>query len=694
MPTSILPGTVIGGRYQLADLLDEVDGARSWRAVDQVLERNVSAYVVARDDPRVDALLEAARRSATVTDPHLLRVLDADVDDTQGVAWVINEWGAGQSLDAMVAHEVLAPDRAAWLVREVAAAVAVAHRHGLAHGRLAPENVMVTESGTVRLIGFAVDAAIQRSRLRSGNYPDADPQAADLLDLAGLLYAGLVGCWPGASGSLVKPAPRDARGPLRPRQVRAGVPAPLDAICGRVLARTRPDRTAHQLSAVLTEYIGELATADPDVLPVALPELDSSLEDLAAVTGHTDPEVEALGERPVVPAQPDDTTPPLVPGSAEPDQPVEEQAWDDVAWDDAWSGEATTEVVRDPTDDTVLTPVADPTDDTDDTDDTQRAAPVFDDAVEQDPDWHRPRREPPQPAPDLTPLPERPLFAPEGTRRTPRGEVRPSATSGWGTETAGRVEPDVDDAATGDTGDNADPDDGWDVLPAQRRPNWPLGTDDADGVPDDWEERTRRSWLRLPLVVAVLAVLAVLVAGGVTLANRTDTPTSASTSDPTSSASSDAPAAGQRLRISSAADLDPFAVPPEENPDEVGNAVDNDPDTAWETVTYRGRADLGGLKPGVGLALDLGTIERVGSLDLTLVGSPTGVALYAAPTASGPPTGIEGLKQVARRAKAGTRVRIDLDQPVRTRYVVVWLTSLPAVEGGFRGGISQVVVRS
>ncbi len=685
MTASIMPGTVVGGRYQLADLLDEVGGARSWRAVDQVLERNVMAFVVPADDPRVPGLLEAARRSATVTDPHLLRVLDADT--AAGFAWVISEWGAGQSLDVMIAHQVLTADRAAWLVREVAAAIAVAHRHGLAHGRLAPENVMVTESGTVRLIGFAIDASIQRTLLRSGHYAECDPMQADLVDLAGLLYAGLVGRWPGASGSLVQPAPRDARGPLRPRQVRAGVPKPLDAICGRVLGRSHPDRTAHQLSAVLTEYIGELATADPTVLPAVLPELDASLDDLAAVTGHTDPEAKVLsapgaGERadegPVVPAEPADTTPPLV-----------EEAWADVTWADTDNDTdddndtETTQAVPEPV-------VAG--------DETQRAAPVLEDRAGSDPDWHRPRTESGPPPPPLTPLPERPLFAPEGTRRTPRGEVRPSATSGWGTEVAAARFADDGEPPEGapaeDPLDDDAEDDGWDVLPAQRRPSWPLGTDDADGVPDDWEERTRRPWLRLPLVVAVLAVIVVLVVGGLTLGGKTDLGGGRNDSAGATSTPTRAPTSGQRLKIVGAKDLDPFGVPPQENPDQVSNAVDNDPDTAWQTVTYRRRPDLGGLKPGVGMVVDLGSIQRIDSVDLRLVGSPTALTVFAAPTASGPPSGIEGLQRVARRTGAGPSLTLDLAQPVRTRYVVVWLTSLPKVDGGYRGGIAEIAVRS
>ena len=58
-------------------------------------------------------------------------------------------------------------------------------------------------------------------------------------------------------------------------------------------------------------------------------------------------------------------------------------------------------------------------------------------------------------------------------------------------------------------------------------------------------------------------------------------------------------------------DFDPEADPPEENPDEAPNAIDGDAATSWTTSTYRGDPALGGLKPGVGLMVDLGKDQEV-----------------------------------------------------------------------------------
>jgi len=687
--SSMIPGAVLGGRYRLDDLLDDIDGARFWRATDTVLARSVAVHALDESDPRVDAMLEGARVSATVTDPHLLRVLDADLRG--GMAWVINEWGTGHSLDEMISGgRVLPPDRAAWLVREVAASIAVAHRQGIAHGRLVPENVMVTESGTVRLIGFAIDARLRGDDLRNGNYPDVDDVTSDLFDLVGLLYAGLVGKWPGASSSAVPDAPRDGHGPLRPRQVRAGVPRPLDAICDRVLTRPVPNRTAHQLAAVLTEYIGELATADPGVTTSSEPALvPLALDD--PVDGPEDgPDEGQQDERQQDERQQDGqaveatTVAVAVPGAAVagteepgPDPVPGDFAPEDVPWDQ--SEPEPTELF-----DAMPGSTEDEAGSVPDPEATQVAVPAFeepltaDDDTNWDTDWHRPRGgEPPPPPPPLEPVAERPLFAPEGTRRTPKGEPPRSDTDDWATDGAG--------TSTGSTPS-------YDGANESTGPIWPFG-EDPDVEPDDWEERTRSHWLRTPLIIllAVAAAGAVAVVWFLVGGKATDPGSTASPADNPSSSNA---ATGQVLKLAGAKDFDPFGDPPEENPDQAGNAIDGNRDTAWTTLTYRGRPTLGGLKPGVGLVVDLGSIQNIGSMRLDLDGSPSDVSLYAAPTNAEQPTSLDGLKKIAKKDAAGEQLQLKPRSAVRARYLVVWLTSLPPVDGGFRGAIAEITVRS
>ena len=254
--TGMRPGDVLAERYRLDDLMSESGRGRFWRGYDLVLSRPVAVHVIDAEDERASGLMEAARASARVVEPRLLRVLDVENDGR--LCYVVNEWGRGTSLDHLVAAEgPLAPRRAAWIVDEVATALDAAHASGVAHGRLNPENVLIDTTGSVRIIGFAVDAALY------GLGPDRI--GIDVVDLAALLHFGLTGKWPGLSESAVPRAPREQHGTeyrmLRPRQIRAGVPRVLDDLVDQVLNRPQGrhagPNSAHEVHEVLAAYVGD-----------------------------------------------------------------------------------------------------------------------------------------------------------------------------------------------------------------------------------------------------------------------------------------------------------------------------------------------------------------------------------------------------------------------------------------------------
>ncbi len=591
MTQSVGRGTLLASRFRLEDLLGEASGARFWRATDLTLARSAALHVIPADDPRADLLLRAARVSANLTEPRLLRVLDAARED--GVVYVVSEWGSGSSLDRLLAEGALPPRRAAWVVKEVAEAIAHAHRQGAAHGRLLPENVMVTEAGSVKLIGFAVDAVLygsaaeQTAGSTAGSWR-ASGYGDDVFDLGALLYAALVGRWPGASPSGVPAAPRAQGRVLRTRQVRAGVPRSLDLVCDQVLNpadHPGAPATAAQVAARLADYLGDGSGALP----------------FGAASGS------------------------LVPPDAEQTTVLGRPA---VGAADAAGGSV-------------------------DPDATQAGAPVFDD----DEGWapraeRRPRAGRPDPPRD-----ERR----DDLARPPPAPRQAASFTGLG---AGALPPDWG------------PDDRPHAAPAQPAPA------DADRAGPG------RSWLRLAVLVAAVLLLAVAVVVAFQLGrdagDGSDSPSSGPGADRTTV-----------VPVRAASDFDPEADPPEENPAEAPLAVDGDPATSWSTVTYRGRPDLGGLKDGVGLLLDLGDEVGVAQVRATLVGRPYDLSLLAAPEGtSRPPTDLGGLREVASAAGAGPRVDLAPPDPVTTRFLVVWLTSLPPADGGYQGRVAEIVVRS
>jgi hypothetical protein len=197
----------------------------------------------------------------------------------------------------------------------------------------------------------------------------------------------------------------------------------------------------------------------------------------------------------------------------------------------------------------------------------------------------------------------------------------------------------------------------------------------------------------LGLVIAGVLVLVVGVVLAFNLGRGSGGDNTSASTSHSSSPSASKPAS-RPLKIAGVTDFDPQGDPPEENSDLAPLAIDGKPATAWQTSTYRGNAKLGGLKSGVGLLVDLGKPVKVGSVRLTLMGSPTALQILAAPDAQGPPSSPDGLDTVATAPAAGNRANLSLKKPVTTQWLVVWLTQLPSAPGGFQGRIAEISVSS
>lgn len=665
MPGRIRPGDLIAGRYVVADLLDETGDGWFWRAEDPVLGRHVAVHVVAAADPRAEALLAAARRSVTIHDRRLLRVLDCAVDgDT---CYVVNEWGDGTSLDILLARNgALDARKAAWVVSEVAAVIALAHDAGIAHGRLAPENVLIDQQGAVRVIGFAVEAALWG--LPPGRV------SADLTDLGGLLYAGLTARWAGVSRSHVPPAPEHAGRVLRPRKVRAGVPRVLDDACDVLLNPGMPTRatveidSARVLHETLAAFVG-----DPTGLLV--PEAGRPLPPAAVVDSRTDlPPVRAPHESPseLPPEQPPESPPETDADLAPAPEPAPDPTPDEdpaLAPLPVTTGTAPERPgpapAAPPESESESAPTSGPAAPDDPVDQpTQAGIPVFDDDGV---GWVALHAEQPQPPPPFDEPPERPLFAPAPAEGEPVRKSRPGVTPlpedywPWETSAPGRhtgTHPGI--TTTGH---------GLAIIEE----------DEDDGVPG-------RSWMRLAYVVAAVALLCV---GGLVVHSLSQgsvrLPFDDNETTPTTSAPVVRPVAVTGL---GARDFDPQGGDRSEHPELVDLAVDGDSATAWRTATYKQNLGAGGLKGGVGLVLDLGAVREVRQVQLGLVGAPTGVSLFLSDT---DPSTLAGLSPVAR-LQAGVKASVEFE--ASGRYLVVWLTSLPAVSGGYRGEVAEVGVKA
>jgi putative peptidoglycan lipid II flippase len=201
----------------------------------------------------------------------------------------------------------------------------------------------------------------------------------------------------------------------------------------------------------------------------------------------------------------------------------------------------------------------------------------------------------------------------------------------------------------------------------------------------------------LLLVLAVLLIAAGIISAIILDRQLSSSPEPQASSEQTGATADRAPTKPKKLTIASARDFDPQGEDKTENPDEVNLAYDGNPATRWRTVQYFGNPKLGNLKRGVGLVLDLSAPQSVRSVQLKLSGTGTNVEFRVpqtdpAQTPKPPMSSDKRWRTVAAESRAGESATLTAEQGVTTRYVLVYLTSLPKEGNGYRGGIYEVEV--
>ncbi|MFG1620040.1 protein kinase family protein [Nonomuraea wenchangensis] len=195
---------------------------------------------------------------------------------------------------------------------------------------------------------------------------------------------------------------------------------------------------------------------------------------------------------------------------------------------------------------------------------------------------------------------------------------------------------------------------------------------------------------RVLMTIVVLLVIAAVGVGawtvGRSLGSGTE-PEAQPTTPSATSPSSSTPA--QTVKPAKARGFDPLGNDGDEKSDKAGLAIDGKPSTYWETEGYTS-PELGNLKKGVGLLLDMGKSVQVSDVVATLGSSPG--ANVELKMGDAPELG--SLKTVATAKDASGKTTLKPDQAATGQYVLIWFTRVPADAGKFHGTIYEVVVHS
>src|SRR6266852_4054626 len=260
-----LADTVVAGRYVLERELGRGGMATVWLARDTLHTRRVAIKIIRREVAiaiGTDRFIREIQLTARLQHPNIAQLLDSGVmhtTDGTSVPWYAMPYLDGESLRTLLAREQqLSIEEALRITEAVANALLAAHRQGIVHRDVKPENILFANAGV-----YVVDFGIAKALLDTGGerltsagvsigtpaYMSPEQTSAGSIDarsdqysLATVLYEMLTGELPFTGSTQAIVARRFAE-PARPlRSARSTIPVSVERAVLRALERVPADR--------------------------------------------------------------------------------------------------------------------------------------------------------------------------------------------------------------------------------------------------------------------------------------------------------------------------------------------------------------------------------------------------------------------------------------------------------------------
>ena len=260
-------GRLLGDRYQVGELLGYGGMAEVHRGRDLRLGRDVAIKMLradlARDDNFQLRFQREAQNSASLNHPAIVAVYDTGDErgpNGENLPYIVMEFVNGRTLKEVLASEGrLMPRRALEITADICAALEFSHRHGIIHRDVKPGNVMLTQTGQVKVMDFGIARALaggattmtQTSAvIGTAQYLSPEQARGEAVDARSdvyatgcVLYELLTGHPPFVGDNPVSVAYQHVReDALPPSESNPDVPPDVDAVVLKALAKNRMNR--------------------------------------------------------------------------------------------------------------------------------------------------------------------------------------------------------------------------------------------------------------------------------------------------------------------------------------------------------------------------------------------------------------------------------------------------------------------
>jgi eukaryotic-like serine/threonine-protein kinase len=260
---------LVDNRYRLVKPLGSGGMAEVYLAHDSILDRDVALKVMstryADDEEFVERFKREAQSAAALSHPNIVSIFDRG-ESEDGTYYIAMEYLPGGTLkDRILGRGALPARTAAAVALQITEALRAAHERGVVHRDIKPHNILITDSGDVKVTDFGIARAASSSTMtRTGSIlgtahyisPEqamGEPvgPASDLYSLGIVLYEMLTGELPYDADTPLGIAMKHVNGNLRPpKELDPSIPESINAITCRLLAKDPGDRYANDAELI------------------------------------------------------------------------------------------------------------------------------------------------------------------------------------------------------------------------------------------------------------------------------------------------------------------------------------------------------------------------------------------------------------------------------------------------------------
>jgi Tol biopolymer transport system component len=257
------------GRYQIGRLLGRGGMGEVYAAHDTDLDRPVALKFLRPEsigDPAaLKGFVQEAKAASTLNHPNILTIYEV-IDSGSGLAMAM-ELVEGGDLRSLHGTPQTA-ERLIQLGRQIANALAAAHRAGLIHRDIKPENILVRKDGYVKIVDFGLARRVASEPTGPGGLVgtlrymspeqalgEAISAASDIFSLGVVLYENATGQHPFPGGSPITALQASSpRVPVPPSSLNPAIPVELDRLILLTLAQDPAARpSAEEIAQTLAD---------------------------------------------------------------------------------------------------------------------------------------------------------------------------------------------------------------------------------------------------------------------------------------------------------------------------------------------------------------------------------------------------------------------------------------------------------